>query len=219
MPIVRSRSAGARLCAAAVAVRATSAAPRSTRISRRCGGTSPQLWNGRMLLLRRACDRPARVLRGSFFETDFASFVAWRDWGFPDPACATASRMGALRGARRRLPARRDGRRTRSMPARSTFPAGTPDPDDIVGGTVDLAGNVRARGRRGDRARPPTTTRPTTGWYACATGPRIAMMKLLRRARDRRRVCARASSRISRASRSPSLPTSASCAVPPISIR
>src|SRR5207253_238426 len=43
----------------------------------------PALWNGRVLLLRRyGIDR--HVFGGAFLETDFASFVAWRDWGFPD---------------------------------------------------------------------------------------------------------------------------------------
>jgi hypothetical protein len=37
------------------------------------------LWNGRTLLHRYA--RENRVLRGAGFETDYASFLAWRDWG------------------------------------------------------------------------------------------------------------------------------------------
>src|SRR4051812_5490091 len=42
----------------------------------------PAMWNGRVLLMHdHAVD--AGALRGSFFETDFASFLAWRDWGYP----------------------------------------------------------------------------------------------------------------------------------------
>ena len=42
----------------------------------------PSIWNGRMLLLHRY-SRENGVLRGASFETDYASFLAWRDWGFP----------------------------------------------------------------------------------------------------------------------------------------
>ena len=38
------------------------------------------LWNGRVLLLHRYA-RKNRVLRGASFETDYASFLAWRDLG------------------------------------------------------------------------------------------------------------------------------------------
>src|ERR1700740_2316866 len=59
------------------------------------------IWNGRVLLLNRyAID--GRMLRGACFETDYASFCAWRDWKFPDagvhnifPAAALRSGAGA----------------------------------------------------------------------------------------------------------------------------
>lgn len=41
------------------------------------------LWNGRILMCQK-CDVVNHRLIGRFFETDFASFVAWRDWGWPD---------------------------------------------------------------------------------------------------------------------------------------
>ena len=42
----------------------------------------PALWNGRVLL---PASMPIadRVMTGTYLETDFASFLAWRDWGFP----------------------------------------------------------------------------------------------------------------------------------------
>ncbi|MGN1288021.1 MAG: NUDIX hydrolase, partial [Bradyrhizobium sp.] len=43
---------------------------------------NPSLWNGRVLLGRDPVFADAR-LSASYFETDFASFLAWRDWGFP----------------------------------------------------------------------------------------------------------------------------------------
>jgi len=43
----------------------------------------PKLWNGRVLIGRNALFAGER-LSASYFEVDFASFLAWRDWGFPD---------------------------------------------------------------------------------------------------------------------------------------
>jgi hypothetical protein len=42
----------------------------------------PALWNGGMLMLHRYA-RENGVLRGASFETDYASFLAWRDWDCP----------------------------------------------------------------------------------------------------------------------------------------
>ena len=50
---------------------------------RQAQAAQPALWNGRILLLHdHAID--GRVMTGACFETDFASFLAWRDWGFVD---------------------------------------------------------------------------------------------------------------------------------------
>ncbi len=55
----------------------------------------PNLWNGRVLLGRSATFEGER-LSASYFETDFASFLAWRDWGFPDRGVFNGFGMGAL---------------------------------------------------------------------------------------------------------------------------
>src|SRR5262245_22988494 len=56
---------------------------------------TPELWNGRVLLLRDyAFD--GRGLTGTFFETDFASFITWRELGFPDTGAANCFSMAAL---------------------------------------------------------------------------------------------------------------------------
>ena len=44
---------------------------------------TPAIWNGRVLLMHE-WSLASGNLRGTYFETDFANFVAWRDWGFPD---------------------------------------------------------------------------------------------------------------------------------------
>lgn len=99
------------------------------------------VWNGRVLLLNRYTIS-GRVLRGACFETDFASFLAWRDWDFADRAVANVFAAAALQGA--------DGGYLVGEMAPNTanagllyFPCGTPDPSDIdARGMLDLAGSV-----------------------------------------------------------------------------
>src|ERR1700743_2153046 len=59
---------------------------------------TPELWNGRVLL---GCNssRSGQQLNADYFETDFANFLAWRDWGFPDKAVFNGFGMGALRSS------------------------------------------------------------------------------------------------------------------------
>src|SRR5262245_2562720 len=54
-----------------------------------------KLWNGRVLLLR-DFEISDATLQGTLFETDYASFIAWRDWGFPDREVRACFAMGAL---------------------------------------------------------------------------------------------------------------------------
>jgi hypothetical protein len=101
----------------------------------------PALWNGRVLLLNRYAVNGG-VLQGACFETDYASFLAWRDWDFPDAGVLNIFAAAALRAA--------DGAYVVGEMAASTagagqlyFPCGTPDPQDIgADGALDLAGSV-----------------------------------------------------------------------------
>jgi 8-oxo-dGTP pyrophosphatase MutT (NUDIX family) len=106
----------------------------------------PALFNGRVLLLaRRALARRADGglrLGGAYFETDYANYVAWRDWGHPGERVENCFSMAALRAA--------DGAYLLGEMASHTlnagriyFPAGTPDPNDILGAKVDLEGSAR----------------------------------------------------------------------------
>src|SRR3954447_5721795 len=58
----------------------------------------PKLWNGRILLGRNP-EFGAGRFHGEYFEADFASFLAWRDWGFPDGEVFNGFGAGALRCA------------------------------------------------------------------------------------------------------------------------
>jgi len=45
--------------------------------------SNPALWNGQVLMCHEVQLADGRLM-GRFLTTDFASFVAWRDWGWPD---------------------------------------------------------------------------------------------------------------------------------------
>jgi hypothetical protein len=102
--------------------------------------TAPAMWNGRVLLMRDHAFTGG-AMRGTFFETDFADFLAWKDWDFPDRSVANCFSMGALRASDGAYLLGVMGAHTAS-PGSIYFPAGTPDPGDVRGGTVDLAGSV-----------------------------------------------------------------------------
>ncbi len=98
------------------------------------------MWNGRVLLGRNPVFSGDRF-SAAYFETDFASFLAWRDWGFPDAAVFNGFGMGALRCADGAFVLGEMGPHTANA-GRIYFPSGTPDLDDIRDGMVDISGSV-----------------------------------------------------------------------------
>jgi 8-oxo-dGTP pyrophosphatase MutT (NUDIX family) len=101
----------------------------------------PALWNGRVLLLHRYA-RENGVLRGASFETDYASFLAWRDWGCPTAGVFNVFADAALQSADGAFLLGQMAPFT-SLAGQWVFPGGTPDRDDISpGGMLDLAGSV-----------------------------------------------------------------------------
>jgi 8-oxo-dGTP pyrophosphatase MutT (NUDIX family) len=143
--------------------------------------TKPSLFNGRVLLLgRRVIEtRPDGVLRlkGAFFETDYADYLAWEEFGDPGEPVDNCFSMAAIRGA--------DGAFLLGEMAQHTFnagqiyfPAGTPDPNDIFDGKVDLEASasrelLEETGVKADE----TIIAP--GWILAFTPQRIACMKLM----------------------------------------
>jgi 8-oxo-dGTP pyrophosphatase MutT (NUDIX family) len=139
--------------------------------------STPEIWNGRVLLMKDAAIRDG-VLRGTCFETGFADFMAWRDWGFPDRAVRNCFSMGVLRGS--------DGGFLLGVMSAFTanagriyFPAGTPEPTDIVGGAVDLLGSV-LRELQEETGLDPAEFSVAQDWTVVDGGPRLALMKALR---------------------------------------
>ncbi len=136
----------------------------------------PKLWNGRVLLGRTPTFDGARFC-ASYFEIDFASLLAWRDWGFPDREAFNGFGMGALRCADGAFVLGEMGGHTANS-GRIYFPAGTPDLDDVDGDRLDLAGNV-AREIEEETGLAPSDYRATPYWDCVVTGASIAMIRTL----------------------------------------
>lgn len=136
----------------------------------------PELWNGQVLLGRApvfAADR----FSADYFETDFASFLTWRDRGFPDRTIFNGFGMGALRGS--------DGSFILGEMAAHTanggriyFPSGTPDLDDLRDGMVDISGSV-AREVEEESGLMPADYRADAHWHCVVSEPLIAMIRIL----------------------------------------
>jgi hypothetical protein len=56
------------------------------------------IWNGRVLLLKEFLIRDG-TFRGSCFETDYESFIAWHNWNCPDPTVYNFFAVAALQAA------------------------------------------------------------------------------------------------------------------------
>ncbi len=120
---------------------------------------------------------PASASRASYFETDFASFLAWRDWGFPDAGVFNGFGMGALRCSDGAFVLGEMGQHT-SNAGRIYFPSGTPDLDDIRGDAVDIAGSV-AREVLEETGLAPADYRADAHWDCVVSGCAIAMIRIL----------------------------------------
>ena len=137
----------------------------------------PQLWNGRVLLGRNPVFGESRF-SADYFEADFASFLAWRDWGFPDKSVFNGFGMGALRGS--------DGVFVLGEMATHTanggriyFPSGTPDLDDLRDGMVDIPGSV-AREVQEETGLTPADYMAVDHWDCVVSGAAIAFIRILK---------------------------------------
>jgi 8-oxo-dGTP pyrophosphatase MutT (NUDIX family) len=136
----------------------------------------PQLWNGRILLGRNPAFTGDR-LSADYFESDFASFLAWRDWGFPDRDVFNGFGMGALRGCDGAFVLGEMGGHTANA-GRIYFPSGTPDLDDLSDGAVDIPGSV-AREVEEETGLTSADYRAGAHWDCVVSGAAIAMIRVL----------------------------------------
>ncbi len=137
----------------------------------------PKLWNGRVLLARNPVFTESR-LTADYFETDFASFLAWRDWGFPDREVFNGFGMGALRCADGAFVLGEMAQHTANA-GRIYFPSGTPDLDDVRDGAVDIAGSV-AREVAEETGLGEVDYTASPHWDCVVSGAAIAMIRMLR---------------------------------------
>jgi 8-oxo-dGTP pyrophosphatase MutT (NUDIX family) len=141
-----------------------------------CRLAKPKLFNGRILMARHAVFTDDSF-GAEYFETDFASFLAWRDWGFPDTEVFNAFGMGALRCA--------DGAFVLGEMADFTsnagqiyFPAGTPDLSDLRGTIVDIPGSV-TREVEEETGLTAADYRAAEHWDCVVTRGLVALMRVL----------------------------------------
>ncbi len=134
------------------------------------------IWNGRILLARDPVFTRDRF-SACYFEADFASFLAWRDWGFPDADVFNGFGMGALRGSDGAFILGEMAEHT-SNAGRIYFPAGTPDPDDIRDAAVDISGSV-AREVEEETGLTLADYRAGAHWDCVVSGAVIAMIRIL----------------------------------------
>jgi hypothetical protein len=137
----------------------------------------PGLWNGHVLLMREH-NFDGASLHGRYFQTDFASFMAWRDFGFVDANVNNCFALGALQGS--------DGGYVMGVMGGGTanagkiyFPGGTPDPTDVTGDRLDLEASVR-REVEEETGLAPGEFEIDAGWHCVPAGPLIALLKPMR---------------------------------------
>jgi hypothetical protein len=136
--------------------------------------TKPEMWNGRVLILRRG-EIAQGTLRGAYSEVDFASFIAWRDWDFPDKTARNCFPMAALHSSDGAFLLGVMGAHTANA-GRIYFASGTPDPNDVVGDEVDLEQCVM-RELAEETGLVEADVQPEPGWTAVPVGQRLALMK------------------------------------------
>jgi hypothetical protein len=136
----------------------------------------PDLWNGRVLLARDPAVADGRF-SASYFEVDFASFLSWIDWGFPDKSVFNSFGMGALRCADGVFIMGEMAAHTANA-GRVYFPAGTPDTGDIAGDRVDIESNVR-REIEEETGLTPADYRPAAHWNCVMVGAALALIRVL----------------------------------------
>ncbi|MGV7218843.1 NUDIX hydrolase [Bradyrhizobium sp. UFLA05-112] len=136
----------------------------------------PKLWNGRILIGRDPVFSEDRFA-ASYFETDFASFLAWRDWGFPDKAVFNGFGMGALRASDGAFVLGVMGEHTANA-GRIYFPSGTPDLDDVKDGSLDIPGSV-VREIEEETGLTAADYQAEEHWHCVVSGPAIALIRIL----------------------------------------
>ncbi|MGH6666102.1 MAG: NUDIX hydrolase [Pseudolabrys sp.] len=157
--------------------------------------SKPALWNGRVLLLHDHAVADG-VFRGSYLETDYASFAALRSWGRPPAGVCDCFSAAALMAADGAFLLGVMGPHTANA-GRIYFPCGTPDPGDVVGPRVDLDLSAR-RELKEETGLDTAEFIAEPGWTAVFDVPLIAHIKVLKSTEDAETLRARILDRLAR---------------------
>jgi 8-oxo-dGTP pyrophosphatase MutT (NUDIX family) len=145
---------------------------------RTLSAAKPRMFNGQVLLQCRGevCDG---VFGADYFQTDFASFIAWHHCGRPMPAgqiLRNGFAMAALKTSDGAYLAGRMGAHTVNA-GQVYFAAGTPDSDDVLAdGTVDLPGSL-LRELEEETGLAPEEVTPAPDWRVVLTHGRAACIR------------------------------------------
>lgn len=135
----------------------------------------PAMFNGRVMLQHRAVIEDG-IFRAGYFETDYAAFMSWRDFGHPGPVVRNGFAMAALRSADGAFLLGKMGEHT-ANPGKVYFAAGTPDREDVRSdGRLDLAGSV-TRELCEETGLTPEEIAVEESWTAVILEGRIAFMR------------------------------------------
>ena len=140
--------------------------------------SNPHHYNGRVLLMHRVdvvAGSAGRRLESGCFIAEYKSFLAWRDFGFPDRTITNVFAMAALRSADGAFLLGEMGCTTANA-GKIYFPAGTPDPSDLIGKAVDLEGNL-LRELEEETGIGADEIALDAGWTTVFQGPFVACIK------------------------------------------
>lgn len=135
----------------------------------------PQSFNGQVFLQHRWAVEGGTYC-GRYLQTDYASFLAWRDFGFPGQPMRNGFAMAALQARDGAFLLGQMGEGT-ANPGKVYFAAGTPDPEDrLPDGRIDLAASVLREMEEETGLRPDEVS-VGAHWTAVMAGSRAAFMR------------------------------------------
>jgi 8-oxo-dGTP pyrophosphatase MutT (NUDIX family) len=134
----------------------------------------PEMFNGRVLIQHRGAP-DGRIFRCAYSETDYRTFLAWHRLGHPGAGVRNGFGMAALRASDGAFLLGEMGAHTANA-GKIYFAAGTPDPEDIVDGRVDLAGSV-LREMSEETGLHVSDVQVGEGWTAIFSAVRVAFMR------------------------------------------
>lgn len=137
---------------------------------------NPHLWNGRVILLRKYRLQDG-FLSGTCFETDFAAFNWWRARGIDDLGALNIFAPAAVEGSDGAFVLGEMGDHTASAGA-IYFPSGTPDPQDVKNGVLDLQG-AALRELEEETGLTSDEIAEDGGWVLVRCGIYVALMRRL----------------------------------------